>query len=82
MAIANNKKKSKIFYSEILIGFLLSFYCQNEGFQTMEIKKTFTEKVFSREKNNRFPQNNPTIKSKKKRHETLAKNDAIMKKNA
>ncbi|MEA9429274.1 hypothetical protein [Aeromonas caviae] len=46
----------------------------------MEIKKTFTEKVFSREKNNRFPQNNPTIKSKKKRHETLAKNDAIMKK--
>lgn len=31
----------------------------------MEIKKTLTEKVFSREKNNRFPQNNPTIKSKK-----------------
>ncbi len=31
----------------------------------MKIKKTLTEKVFSREKNNRFPQNNPTRKSKK-----------------
>ena len=47
----------------------------------MKIKKKHSQKkFFSREKNNRFPQNNPTRKSKKKRHETLAKNDAIMKK--
>ncbi|BEE18832.1 hypothetical protein VAWG006_30850 [Aeromonas enteropelogenes] len=48
----------------------------------MEIKKNTHRKIFSREKNNRFPQNNSTIKSKKKRHETLAKNDVVMKKNA
>lgn len=31
----------------------------------MEIKKTLIENFFSRGKNNRFPQNNSTIKSKK-----------------
>lgn len=31
----------------------------------MEIKKNTHRKIFSREKNNRFPQNNSTIKSKK-----------------
>lgn len=82
MAIANNKKYRKYFILKFQLFFCSLFIVNNEGFLTMEIKKNTHRKIFSREKNNRFPQNNSTIKSKKKRHETLAKNDVVMKKNA
>ena len=63
---SKQQKISKIFYSEISIFFCSLFIVNNEGFLTMEIKKkTLIEKFFSRGKNNRFPQNNSTIKSKK-----------------